>query len=449
MLDTAKDLTRLTASEAAKKINQGQLRSSELVEACLERIADREADVQAWTYLDPDHARQQAREADETYERGAGVGPLHGVPIGIKDICDTSDMPTENGTVLFRGRQPEADAALVAALRDAGAVILGKTVTTELAVMHPGKTRNPTNTAHTPGGSSSGSAAAVADYMIPAAIGSQTGGSVLRPAAFCGVVGFKPTFGLISRFGVLNQSPELDTMGPIVRTVEDAALLANCLSAYDARDPGMWRRSRPPIYQTALQEPPVTPLFAFVKSPVWDEAEEVAKEAFAELVDFLGDDCDEVALPAIFDKGPDWQNAIHLADIAKNYEPLFDKAPDQISKSLTERIENGRKITAVEYNTAREMREVLNAGLEAIFDRYDAILTPAAPGPAPHGLETTGSPNFNKLWTYLHVPAISLPLLEADGMPLGVQLVGQRRDDGRLLRTARWLMAHVLSEEKA
>ena len=448
MLDSATDLSRLTVSEAAEKIAQGEIRSTDLVEACLARIAERDDEVRAWTHLDPDYARQKAQEADEARSTGQGIGPLHGVPIGIKDICDTADMPTEYGSAIFKGKQPEADASLVKALRDAGAIIMGKTVTTELAVMHPGKTRNPINPEHTPGGSSSGSAAAVADHMIPAAIGSQTGGSVLRPAAFCGVVGFKPTFGLISRFVVISQSPPLDTMGVIARTVDDAALVADCLSAFDPRDTGMWPRSRPPLYQTAIQEPPVTPHIAFVKSPVWDEAEDITKEALGELAEFLGEHCDEVDLPEIFTRGTEWQSVLQLGDIAKNYGPLLDKSPDMMSASLTGYIEDGRKITAVEYNTALEMREVLYAGLDAIFDRYDAILTPAAAGPAPHGLETTGSPIFNKLWTYLGVPAISLPLLEANGLPLGVQLVGPRRDDARLLRSARWLMAHVLSEEK-
>ena len=206
------DLAWLSAADAARLIAKGEITSQMLVQACLERIGEREDTVKAWVHLDADYALAQARERDEWRTEGRSTGPLHGVPVGIKDIIDTADMPTENGTPIHAGRTPGDDAAIVGALRDAGAVIMGKTVTTELAVMTPDKTCNPHNPDHTPGGSSSGSAAAVADGMVPLAIGTQTGGSVIRPAAFCGVVGFKPTFGLISRSGVLNQSPALDIL---------------------------------------------------------------------------------------------------------------------------------------------------------------------------------------------------------------------------------------------
>jgi Asp-tRNA(Asn)/Glu-tRNA(Gln) amidotransferase A subunit family amidase len=320
---------------------------------------------------------------------------------------------------------------------------MGKTVSTELAVFSPGKTRNPANPEHTPGGSSSGSAAAVADAMVPLAIGTQTAGSVIRPAAYCGVVGFKPTHGLISRSGIINQSPPLDTVGTFARTVEDAALIADCLTAYDARDRDMWPRSRPRLQDVANREPPLPPLFAFVKGPAWDRAEPVTAEAFAELTDALGEQCDEVELPDIFAKGLDWQRQIQMADLAKNYGPIVAKAPDQISDLLKEKIAEGRTILAADYNTARDFQEVLNGGLDEIFKRYDAILTPGTTATAPRGLQSTGNPIFCSLWTYLGVPAISLPLLTVDGMPLGVQLVGPRRDDGRLLRTARWLVEQV------
>jgi len=437
------DLTELTAADAARRIDIGEITSLMLVEACLERIASREESVQAWAYLDSDFALEQARRADAVRGEGRSTGPLHGVPVGIKDIIDTEDMPTEHGTSLFAGRQPRHDAAVVAALKDAGAVILGKTVTTEFAYFHPGKTRHPLNPEHTPGGSSSGSAAAVGDRMVPLALGTQTVGSVIRPASFCGIVGYKPSHGLISRTGVLSQSPMLDTIGTFSRSVEDAALIVDCLTAYDPNDRQMRPHSRPRLRAVAGEAPPLEPVFAFVKTPVWDQAEAATMEAFAELADALGENCDEVELPEIFSQAHGWLRKIHAADAAKNLGPVVDKAPDQVSDVLKQLIEEGRMVSAVAYNVACDFREVLNAGLERVFERYDAILTPAAAGPAPKGVQATGSPVFCALWTYLGLPAVTLPLLSVDGMPLGVQLVGPRRDDARLLRTARWLMDHV------
>jgi Asp-tRNA(Asn)/Glu-tRNA(Gln) amidotransferase A subunit family amidase len=441
------DLTQLGAVEVARRLSDGALTSEQLVGACLERIGEAEPDVQAWTHLDPDHALEQARARDTARQSGTVCGPLHGIPVGVKDIFDTRGMPTENGTVLDEGRQPMDDCTVVGLLKEAGAVIMGKTVTTELAVYSPGKTRNPHNPAHTPGGSSSGSAAAVASHMVPLAVGTQTNGSIIRPASYCGVVGYKPTLGRISRHGVLAQSHHLDTVGVYGRSVEDVALIGDVLLAYDDRDPDMRPHSRPRLAEIAVAEPPLDPVFAFVKSPVWDQAEGAATEAFAEIAEFLGEACDEVELPEPFAKAVQLHRTIMLGDIAKSFAGYYQRGANRLSARLKEMIEEGQTVLAMDYNRAVDLIEVLNAGLDQVFDRYDAILTPAATGEAPAGLESTGSPVFCTLWTYCGTPAVSLPLLAgAKGLPIGVQLVGRRGDDARLLRTAAWLVRRVADE---
>ena len=269
-------LIELSAAEAIGKIRNGEITSEELVQACLDRIEEHEATIGAWAHLDPDHALDQAKRADECHAKDLATGPLHGVPVGVKDIIDTADLPTENGTVLHGGRTPSEDATLVSHLRQAGAVILGKTVTTELAVYAPGKTTNPNDASRTPGGSSSGSAAAVADFMTPLAVGSQTNGSVIRPASFCGVYGYKPTHGRISRYRVLAQSHHLDTMGVFARNLEDLALIAEVLMVHDDCDPDMRPIARPKLSQRLAEAQSVEPKLAFVlDAAVFDVKTEV------------------------------------------------------------------------------------------------------------------------------------------------------------------------------
>ena len=440
------DLIALSAREAAARIARGDLTSEALVGACLDRIAELEPSVQAWAFIDRERALEQARAADAQRKEGKGVGPLHGVPVGIKDIIDTADMPTEHGSVIFKGRQPTEDAACITALRRAGAVILGKTVTTELATLTPSRTRNPANLDHTPGGSSSGSAAAVAAGMVPLAIGTQTGGSVIRPAAFCGVYGFKPTFGLIPRPGVLTQSPSLDTVGVFGRSLEDAALLADALQAYDPRDAASLSVSRPQLLATATEDWPLPTLFAFVKTHAWNDADAATREAFGELVEELGGQVTEIALDSTTEYGLAAAKTVQNVEVAAHYGPILDRAPDQLSKRLAEQIELGRQIRGVDYFGALNARERFYATTQEVFTDYGTILTPAALGPAPKDHNTTGNPVFCGLWTYLGVPAVTLPLLEADGMPMGVQLIGPRRDDGRLLRGAQWLVKRVAGD---
>ncbi len=442
-------LTSLSAVEAARRLRDGEMTSEQLVQACLDRIEEAEPEVQAWAHLDPDYALEQARARDAARQAGAACGPLHGLPVGLKDIFDTQGVPTENGTVLDAGRQPTRDCTVAGLLKEAGAVIAGKTVTTELAVFTPGKTRNPHNPAHTPGGSSSGSAAAVASNMVPLAVGTQTNGSIIRPGSYCGTVAYKPTLGQISRHGVLAQSRHLDTVGVYGRSVEDVALIGEALSAYDDRDSDMRPRSRPRLVETVAGEPPLDPVFAFVKSPVWDQADDDAKEAFGEIAEFLGEACDEVELPEPFAKAVELHRTIMLGDFAKSFAGYYERGANRLSARLRDMIQEGQSVLAMDYNRAVDWIEVLNAGLDQVFDRYDAILTPAATGEAPAGLESTGSPVFCTLWTYCGTPAVSLPLLAgANGLPIGVQLVGRRGDDARLLRTARWLIRRVAEEDR-
>src|SRR5262247_766400 len=442
------DLTNLhllSASEASRLIYDGVFTSVQLVEACLARIREVDDQVQAWAFLDPDYALAQARAADAWRLEGRPTGALHGIPVGVKDIFDTADMPTENGSVLHTGRTPARDATVVAMLRAAGAVILGKTVTTEFAYFSPGKTRHPHNPEHTPGGSSSGSAAAVAAEMVPLALGSQTNGSTIRPAAYCGVIGFKPTHGLIPRHGILALSRTLDHVGLFARSIDDIALLAAQLAGYDERDPDTRPRALVPFVEVTAEEPPLPPMFAFVKTPYWERTDEDTKEGFAELMGQLGEQVEEVELlPSAIDA---WElhRTIMAAEMAANLERQWDKGRDRLSERLRAQLERGRNVRAVDYQRALSRIAPIHASFVELFEqRYDAILTPAATGAAPKGLSSTGDPVFCTLWTLCGMPAISLPFLQsANELPLGVQLVGPRDGDARLLRTARWLAARV------
>jgi Asp-tRNA(Asn)/Glu-tRNA(Gln) amidotransferase A subunit family amidase len=439
---------QLGAIELRDRLAAGALRATELVQACLAEIERREPDVGAWAWLDGDHALQQARALDDYRASGRPIGPLHGLPVGIKDIIDTAGIPTENGTIIDAGRVPGDDAFVVSRLRQAGAVILGKTVTSELAYRTAGKTRNPHDPSRTPGGSSSGSAAAVAACMVPLALGTQTAGSVIRPASFCGVVGYKPTFGRIPRTGVLMQAASLDTIGTFARSVEDAALVADPLFGYAATDPATRPLPAPRLLETAMAEPPVGPALAFVHQPGWDRADAVTRDAFAELSGELDDCCDAVDLPAPFADALHWHEIVQKVELAKAFHRYAERGHDRLSPAMQAAIDGGRRIAAHDYLLARDWPGVLEAALDAIFDRYDAILTPAAPGPAPRSLDSTGDPVFNRIWTFCGLPAVTLPLLATDdGLPLGVQLVGRRGDDGRLLRTARWLVRRLTDRD--
>ena len=443
----ASQLNWLSAADAARAIRDGAITAEQLVQACLARVREAEPQVQAWQYLDEEHALAQARARDLDRSEGRPTGPLHGIPVGIKDIIDTCDMPTEDGTVLHAGRTPARDAAVVGMLRAAGAVIMGKTVTTVCATYSPGKTRNPQNPGHTPGGSSSGSAAAVAAGMVPFALGSQTNGSVIRPASFCGVYGFKPTHGLFPRSGVMKLSRTLDHVGVFARSVEDIALIAETLVGWDVDDPDTQPRAAVPFREITAQEPPLPPLLGFVKPPVWDRAAPETREAFAELAAELSERIVEIELPPSTAGMLDWHRTIMEAEMAANLDREFEQGRERLSDSLREQLARGREIRALDYQRAVARIALLNGAFDEMFERCDAFLTASAAGTAPAGLQSTGDPSFCTLWTFCGMPAVNLPLMQGEnGLPLGVQLVGQRGADARLLRTARWLVNRLAKQ---
>jgi Asp-tRNA(Asn)/Glu-tRNA(Gln) amidotransferase A subunit family amidase len=438
------DLASLTATEAATEIARGALSAEEYSRAFLAQIAVVEDEFHAFTHLDPDHVLVQARALDERKASGQALGPLHGVPVAIKDIFDTADYPTECGSPILTGRRPFHDATVVARLRAAGAVILGKTVTTEFAYFHPGKTRNPHDPTRTPGGSSSGSAAAVAAGMVPLALGSQTNGSVIRPAAFCGVIGMKPSHGLVSRAGVLTLSRTLDHVGTFARSLDDTALLLEVIAGYDQRDPDTRPVSTAHFAGVLSEKWPLAPRFAFVRTPIWSQADDTTRQAFDELVARLGDACVAFDLPERFAGAWDAQRTIMAVEMAHNLGSVVDRGGDAASKVMRDLVSDGRKIGAVQYLKAVAEGRALAAAIADVFSECNAIITPASKGIAPKGLDATGDPAFCSLWTLMGLPALSLPLLTGgDGMPLGVQLVGAAGDDARVMRAARWLVDAV------
>jgi Asp-tRNA(Asn)/Glu-tRNA(Gln) amidotransferase A subunit family amidase len=441
-MDAAR-LNWLTATETARLVAEGALTAEEHVRACLARIEEAEPAVQAWAHLVPEDALEQARDADECRMRGLPEGPLQGVAVGIKDIIDVRGLPTESGTVLHAGHVARRDASVVARLRTAGAVVIGKTVTTELASYSPGKTRNPHDPEHTPGGSSSGSAAAVAAGMVPVALGSQTNGSIIRPASFCGVFGFKPSFGLVPRTGVLTLSRALDHVGVFARSLEDVALVTEAIAGFDEGDADtLPPRTRPPLSKVLAQDPPLPPRLALVRTPFWSRLDDDARAAFDELAQALGEQGQPFDLPQSAAQAVDWHRTIFEADLAANFEREYEQGEEKLSASLRGQIERGRQVLAVDYRKALARVAILNEAFEAVFENFDAIVTPATLGTAPRGLASTGDPLLATLWTYCGMPALSLPLARGDnGLPLGIQLVGARGDDARLLRTARWLCA--------
>ena len=440
------DIIALPATEAAAAIAQGAMSATEYTAACLERIAEVDSEVRAFAHLDSEHALKQARALDERKANGERLGPLHGIPVGIKDIFDTADYPTECGSPILAGRRPQADATVVRRLREAGAVIIGKTVTTEFAYFHPGKTRNPRDLERTPGGSSSGSAAAVAAGMVPLAIGSQTNGSMIRPAAFCGVFGIKPSHGLISRAGALTLSRTLDHVGAFARSVDDIALVLDVLAGEDPADPDSRPYASPNFRVGAAEEPPIPPTYTLVRTPMWEKADDDARAALEDLAKELG--AREVDLPDFYRDAWSGLRAIMAADMAHHLGHYLDEG-GEVSRQFRELMDEGRRVTATEYLAAVRDARRYAEGMTGIFEQLsDAIITLSAKGVAPRSLEATGDPVFCSLWTLVGFPSLNLPLLaDADGLPIGVQLVGARGRDERLLRTARAMLGSLSSDD--
>ena len=442
------DLTLLSAAQAADAIREGRLSSEALVTACLARIEETDNEIRAWAYLDATAALDQAREMDRVHKAGRGTGILHGVPVGLKDIIDTREMPTERGTLIFAGRQPDADAAIVERLRDAGAVILGKTKTTELAFVHPTDTTNPHDPTRTPGGSSSGSAAAVAARQVPLAIGTQTNGSVIRPASFCGVYGFKPTRGVVSRRGLLQTSVSLDQVGCFGRSIEDVALLSDAIGSYDQTDPLSFARPRPHMAKGARSDVPVEPDIAWFDLPFHDRLDADAREGLDAVIDALDGRVERFStadtLPGLIAV----QATIHEYEINQHLGELFDREWDQLSPTLQPVIARARQITLTEYEDAMAIKTSADAFFTEHFNDFDAIMAPSATGQAPLiSAGGTGDPVFCTIWTLAGLPALSLPLLVGENeLPIGVQLIGAVEEDDRLLRTAAWIQATLAAE---
>ncbi len=426
-------LNELSASEITSKIAAGETTCEAVVRDCLARVAARDGVVKAWVNFDPEIALGQARNLDRASTRG----PLHGVPIGLKDTIDTFDMPTEMGSPIYRGNRPRADAACVALLRRAGAIILGKTATCEFAGSAPPQTTNPHNATHTPGGSSSGSAASVADHMVPAALGTQTGGSILRPSSFCGIFGYKPTYNTINKIGVWPAADSIDTIGWLGRSIDDMEMLTTVLRMQTPQPPrklngapriGVWRTD---LWDTALPES---------KAAIEDAATKLGKAGAA---------VRDIELPEAF-------NGLHV--VARSTIAFYERAAcmafawdhhrEKLSPQMQRYIENGLKISRDEHVTGMKRVDECRVLLGPVFEKYDVLLVPCVPGEAPKGLGATGDPSMQAIWTALHTPTMTLPSHRGpNNLPVGIQLVGQRYDDDRLFACARWVWDKIGAPE--
>ena len=435
------ELHKLGVAEAARQIREGRITSVELAESLLERISAFDSELQAWVTVDREDVLSEARRRDEERDAGDIQGPLHGIPIGLKDIFYTEGMKTTACSPIYEEFVPGYDATCVAMLKEAGAIVLGKAVTTEFASGDPSRTRNPWNPAHTPGGSSSGSAAAVSAGMCSAALGSQTGGSTGRPAAYNGIVGLKPTYGRISCYGVVPLSWSLDTVGILTRSVEDAAIMLQAMAGYDRNDPGSYDA---PVtdYLAEMDLARTPPRIGLIREFFYDHSSQEVREHTDEVARRLaeaGAEVEEIGLPESFGSAHECQRITSSVEAAAFHEENFMARPDDYGPRIRASIEAGMRVSAVRYAQAMRARGGFRADMVAALRGVDVALTPATPGPAPKDLSTTGDPAFQSPWTSAGLPAIVIPSgMSESGLPLAAQLAGLPLQEGRMLGAARW-----------
>ena len=434
------DVFSLKVEELVEKIKNAQITSVELCQLYIDRINKFEKDIKAWAHFDKKLLLEKAAEADEHRRLGKPLGPLHGIPVAVKDIVGTLDMPTECGTVIRKGKSYSQNAEIIELLISAGAIVMGKTATAELAYLGPPKTTNPHDYSRTPGGSSSGSAASVASFMAPLSVGSQTGGSIIRPASYCGVVGYKPTYGLISRNGILKTSEKLDHVGVFGRSVEDVALLAKTLIKKDKLDTSSVHYSAENMLNETKKGPLFEPKFIFYKTDYWKLVEKKSRESFEYFIKSFKKNIEVFDTPSYFKDIHKYHQIIYDTDLANNFSLYFKKYKKKLSKIMQDAIIRGNKHSAKDYAEAVDFMKRSYESYEEVFEDYHGVLSPSSPGVAPKSLKTTGTAEFNKVWSYLGTPCISLPLLQGENdLPLGVQLVGAKYDDQRFLGVANWL----------
>ena len=434
------DIFSLSTNELVTKMREGQISSVEVCKIYIERISKFEKNVKAWNFFDKKILLEKAEEADEYRKSGKTLGTLHGLPVAVKDIFGTADMPTECGTVFRKKMSVAQDSEVVNLLKNAGAIIMGKTVTAELAYIHPGKTTNPHDYSRTPGGSSSGSAAVIAAQMAPLSVGSQTGGSIIRPAAYCGVVGYKPSYGLISRSGALKTSEKLDTVGVFGRSVEAVALLAKVLIKKDLYDAATIHFAADGMLEACKKGPIFEPKFIFYKTDKWKNIHKDSRDAFEFFIKKFKKNIEVFDTPSYFKDIPTHHQIIHETDLANNFQTYYKKDKKKLSKEVRDAIERGLKYSAYDYANAIDFMKQSYESYKEVFEDYHGVITPSASGVADKSLKSTGSADFQKNWTYLGLPTISLPLLTGESnLPLGVQLTGDKYDDLRFLGTANWL----------
>jgi len=436
----------LSISQAAKKIQSGELSPVSLLNACFDRIKNLDDRIKAWVTIHHDNVLKDAQEHHDEIARGNYRGPLHGIPIGIKDIIYTNGVQTQGGSKFLENFVPDYDATVVTRLKDASAIILGKTATTEYASYDPAQTCNPYNTEHTPGGSSSGSAASVAARMVPAALGSQTGGSISRPAAYCGLVGFKPTYGRVSVYGVLPLSFSLDHIGPLTRSVEDAAIVFQTIGGFDPCDPLSVNREVPDCIQvvnTPLERPPRIGLIRSYFEDNADDAMRGATELAIEAFKAGHAEVREIVLPKSFKNIHNKHRLIMYAEGAAYHAERFERNAKKFGPNIRQLIQEGLLLPAVAYADARQHQLAFRSAMRSVFNNVDILLTPATLTPAPKGLSSTGDPSFNAPWSHAGLPTVVLPVTLSNGLPCGIQLIGPEWKEDRLLQIAHWCETHL------